>query len=111
MDPIKEKLNKVAGAIFLTQSKLISSYSITNDMLKSFSIDYEKVAKYELISRLTTEMVNKFEKEIKQEEYYDGKALSLELHIFPTSALKLAVEYIISEMPQSELDRIRQNKI
>ena len=39
-----------------------------------------------------------------------GDTHLLELYVFPPAALKLAVEYIISEMPQSEIDRIRTPK-
>ncbi len=104
-----EELNKMAGAIFLTQSKFTASYRLTDDMLSLDSnIDYQELAKHEMISRLTKETFKSFEKEIKKEVYHDGEALSLELYIFPPSALKLALEYIVSEMPQSEIDRIRQ---
>lgn len=103
------KLNKMAGAMFLTQSKFTASYRLTDDMLSLDSnIDYEGLAKYEMVSRLTKETFKSFEKEIKKEVYHDGEALSLELYIFPPSALKLALEYMVSEMPQSEVDRIRQ---
>jgi hypothetical protein len=103
------ELNKMAGAIFLTQSKFRTSYRLTDNMLSlDPSIDYEGLAKREMASNLTRKILESFEKEIKREVYHDGEELSLELYIFPPSALKLALEYMISEMPQSEIDRIRQ---
>jgi hypothetical protein len=108
-ESVTGELNRMAGAIFLTQSKFRTAYYLTDSMLNPDSnIDYEGLAKREMTSNLTRKILESFEKEVKKTVYHNGEELSLELYIFPPTALKLALEYMVSEMPQSELDRIRQ---
>lgn len=101
-------LNQVAGAMFLTNSRFKTQFHIPSEMMNpQYSIDHQERARYELMQNLSKHAVDNFSKEIKKQQVHNGEVHSLELFIFPTEALKLAVEYIISEMPQSEIDRIR----
>jgi len=101
-------LNQVAGAMFLTKSLFKTQTHISSLMLDpKHNIDHRERVRYEIIQNLSKHVVDTFSQEIKKRQVYDGEVHSLELFIFPTEALKLAVEYIISEMPQSEIDRIR----
>ena len=105
-------LNQVAGAMFLANSRFKTQAHISSQMLNpKCNVDHEERVRYEIIQNLSKHAVDNFTKEIKKREVYDGEVHSLELFIFPTEALKLAVEYIISEMPQSEIDRIRTTPI
>jgi hypothetical protein len=101
-------LNKTAGAMFLSQSRFRTNFRVTNEMIQGTQkINHKERIQYELFKSLTYELQSKFSKEIKIEQYRDDDNYSLELYVFPPAALKLAVEYIILEMPQSEIDRIR----
>ena len=109
---ILSKLNKVVGSMFLSNSKFKTQVHLSSEMLNPESnIDHQKRVEYELFQNISKHIVSNFSKEIKKQQGYDGETHSLELYIFPTEALKLAVEYIISEMPQSEIDRIRTPEI
>jgi hypothetical protein len=104
-------LNKTVGAMFLSQSKIRTMFRVSNDMAQHVSnIDYERLVEARLFQSLAEELRNMFSKEVKIEQDYMGDTHSLELYVFPPAALKLAVDYIISEMPQSEIDRIRTPK-
>lgn len=106
------ELNKVVGSMFLANSLFRTQMHISSLMLRPESnIDHQKRVEYEILQQLSKHVVDKFSKEIKKQEVYDGQVHSLELYIFPTEALKLAVEYIISQIPQSEIDRIRTPEI
>lgn len=107
-DQDKLQLNKTVGAMFLANSLFKTQIHISSQMLDpKCNIDHEERVRYEILQNLSKHVVDTFSKEIKKQEGYDGEVHSLELYIFPTEALKLAVEYIISTMPQSEVDRIR----
>lgn len=109
---IPTELNKVAGAMFLSNSQFKTQVHLSSDMLDpKCSIDHEKRVEYEILQNVSKHMIKTFSKEIKKQQVYDGEVHSLELYILPTEALKLAVEYIISTMPQSEIDRIRTSTI
>jgi hypothetical protein len=105
-------LNKTIGAMFLSQSQFRSKFSVPNDMAQHVSgINYKRLAEARLFQSLAEELRNSFSKEVKIEQDYMGDTHLLELYVFPPAALKLAVEYIISEMPQSEINRIRTSKL
>lgn len=105
-------LNQIVGAMFLANSKFKTQAHISTEMLNhECNINHQERVRCEIIQNLSKHAVDNFSKEIKKQQVYDGEVHSLELFIFPTEALKLAVEYIISEMPQSEIDRIRTTPI
>lgn len=111
-DQDKLELNKIVGAMFLANSLFKTQIHISSQMLDPKSnIDHEERVRYEILQNLSKHAVDTFSKEIKKQKVYDGEVHSLELYIFPTEALKLAVEYIVSTMPQSEIDRIRTTSI
>jgi hypothetical protein len=101
-------LNQTMGAMFLADSQFRTHFHVSSEMLNpNCAADHQEIARHEIVRNLTNHVVKNFSKEIKKEQAYDGEMHSLELFIFPTQAFKLAVEFIISEMPQSEIDRIR----
>jgi hypothetical protein len=101
-------LDKTVGAMFLANSRFKTQVEIPFDMLDPrCNIDHQERVKYEMVQRISKHIEDSFSKEIKKQQTSRGEVHSLELFILPTEALKLAVEYIISEMPQSEIDRIR----
>jgi len=102
------QLNKTIGAMFLANSIFKTQVHISSQMLDpQCNIDHQERVRYEILQNLSKHAVDTFSKEIKKQQVHDGEVHSLELLIFPTEALKLAVEYIISEMPQSQIDAIR----
>ena len=105
------ELNKAVGAMFLSNSLFKTSVHITHDMLNHEGINHEERVKYEITKNISNHMMHTSSKEIKKEQVYSGEVHSLELYLFPTPSLKLAVEYIVSQMPQSEIDRIRKSNI
>lgn len=105
------ELSKVVGAMFLANSLFRTQVLLSSEMLNyESSIDHRKRVEYEILQNLSKQMVDNFSKEIKKKQVRDGEVNSLELYVFPLEALKLAIEYIVSEMPQSEVDRIRTAK-
>ena len=107
-----EELYKIIGAKFLTdamftvqvQTSLYMSPPETH-LPKEYIV--EKL-NHEMIRKITDEMFKKFQKEIKIENVGGfGERHTLEFFAFPKTAFKLMVEYIISEMPENEINRIR----
>ena len=110
-----EELNNVIGAKFLVDSKFTIQVQTPPEMWRpdtNIPKEYiEERLRHDMINSATQEMIKKFEKEIKVENVGGfGERRTLEFFAFPKSAFKLMVEYIISEMPKSAIDRIRNSR-
>lgn len=112
MNDVNQNINNVVGSVFLTQSRFITQMYLTSDMLDpKRNINYQEKIKYEITQLISKHIFDKFSKEIEKELMYDrGEKHSLELHIFSAEGLRLAVEYIISEMPQHKIDKIKNEQ-
>ena len=108
-----EELYKQVAAKFLVDSKFHTQVEVTHEALNNSYIPKESMVEYlnrELIERLTGEMGKRYEKEIKTENTQIGEKRTLELYVFPKTQFKLMIEFIVSQMPESEIARIRETK-
>lgn len=75
----------------------------------------QEMLRRDMLQRVSSEMVKRFEKEIKVEpvrpEQFQGERHSLEFMAFTMPEFKHIVEFMIAEMPLSEIQRIRSSKI
>ena len=75
----------------------------------------QEMLRRDMLQRVSLEMVKRFEKEIKVEpvkpEQFQGERHTLEFMAFTMPEFKLIVEFMIAEMPLSEIQRIRSVNI
>lgn len=112
-----EELYRIVGAKFLNDARFHVRVQTPLEMLspdtylpKEFII--ERLS-YEMINRISHDLFKVFQKEIKVKNVGGGfgEQHDLEFFAFPKESFKLMIEYIISEMPETEINRIRYNKI
>lgn len=110
-----EELYKIIGAKFLNDARFQCQVQTSLDMLRPDTylpkeIILEKIHQ-DMCYRIGHEIFEKFQKEIKVKEVGGfGEQHNLEFFAFPASAFKLMIEYIISAMPEEEINRIRNNE-
>jgi hypothetical protein len=109
-----EELNKAVGAMFLTNAKWSVQVETPPEMLHA-NINLpeghvQEMLRRDMIERLSRDLHQKFEKEIKKEQTpFGGEKHRLDLYVFTEPMFKLMVEYIISEFPEQRLREIRGN--
>lgn len=110
-----EELYKIIGAKFLTDAKFQCQVQTPLDIFHS-EINLPKEIILEKLHRdmsfsIGNEIFKKFQKEIKIKEVGGFiEQHNLEFFAFSSNTFKLMIEYIISEMPEEEINRLR-NKI
>jgi hypothetical protein len=111
-----EELNKMIGAMFLTNAKWTVQVEASPEMLypnTNLPEGYmQERLRRDMIDRFSRDLHQKFEKEIKKEiTHFGGEKHRLDLYVFTEPMFKLMVEYIISEFPEERLQEIRTNAI
>jgi hypothetical protein len=109
-----EELNKAVGAMFLTNAKWTVQVENPSEMLHpnmNLPEGYvQEKLRRDMIERLSRDLHQKFEKEIKKESTpFGGERHRLDLYVFTEPMFKLMVEYIISEFPEHRLRELRGN--
>jgi hypothetical protein len=109
-----QELYKQVAAKFLNDSRFIVQVQTPPEMLHpevNLPKEYIKERLHaEMIQRVGQELAKVFEKEIKTEDTGGfGERHTLEFFAFPKEAFKLMVEFIVAEMPEQEINRIRSN--
>jgi hypothetical protein len=109
-----KELNNAIGAMFLVNAKMTVQVETSIEMQQQMSHlpegYMEERLHRDMIERLSRELYQKFEKEIKIEpSHFGGERHSLGLYVFTEPMFKRMVEYIISQIPEEKLQEIRSN--
>jgi predicted RNA methylase len=111
------ELYKLVGAKFLLDSRfrvqVQTPPEFTYHELRVPKDKIDAMLRYQMIERVSKDMINKFEKEIEVENVgeFGGERHTLEFYAFPKEAFKLMIEYIIHETPEHEIQRIKSKQI
>jgi hypothetical protein len=111
-----EELNKAIGSMFLTNAKWTVQVETSPEMSHAnmhLPEGYvQERLRRDMIERLSRDLHQEFEKEIKKEPtHFGGEKHRLDLYVFTEPMFKLMVEYIISQFPEERLQEIRTNTI
>ena len=108
-DSVSE-LYKSVGALFLAKAKFTANMQVDSSILNYPNAEKEITAR--LVKNVTGLLVDTFAKQVEHTEVIEGKIYyKLSFFAFTQPEFKLMVEYIISQIPESEILRIRGNKI
>jgi hypothetical protein len=111
-----KELNNAIGALFLTNAKMTVQVETSAEMLHpevNLPEGYvQERMRRDMIERLSRELHQKFEKEIKKEpSHFGGERHRLDLYVFTEPMFKHMVEFIISQIPEEKLQEIRSNSV
>lgn len=103
------ELNKLVGAKFLVDSRFIVQSQLST--LEQYQLPKEKITEiinHQMVQKVSEKIIEKFKKEIKLENLENNnEQYTLEFYAFPKEAFKLMIEYIIHEIPEHEIQRIK----
>ena len=109
-----KELNNAVGAIFLTNAKFTVQVETSPEMLHPNmnlpEVYVQEKLRQDMIERLSRDLHQKFEKEIKKESTpFGGERHRLDVYVFTEPMFKHMVEFIISQIPEEKLKEIRSN--
>lgn len=105
----------MVGKKFLTDSRIIAQVGINRNVsqFRDLPVDeVEKRVESEMTYRFSQEVLKVFGKEITKTDNEDtySTLYKLDLFVFSAPMFKLMIEYIISEYPTHEINRILNTK-